>query len=199
LAGESKGEKKWNIINDVSDYAPGVKYSCFIGGDNPFSWINNPDITDGSSCVVIKESYGNAFVPFLVDHYQMVYVVDYRYYEDNLIDFVKENCDKKFSPLNRIYNITWLNGCLITYDISKRLAKKLIKLGIESTGIVDNKDKIPQSCLNVQQNNQRIGAKLFANKLSELFCPECDYGGANIRETITALLKKMYGGDNNGK
>ena len=85
------GEKKWNIINDVSDYAPGVKYSCFIGGDNPFSWINNPDITDGSSCVVIKESYGNAFVPFLVDHYQMVYVVDYRYYEDNLIDFVKEN------------------------------------------------------------------------------------------------------------
>ena len=84
-------EKKWNIINDVSAYAPGVKYSCFIGGDNPFSWINNPDITDGSSCVIIKESYGNAFVPFLVDHYQMVYVVDYRYYEDNLIDFVKEN------------------------------------------------------------------------------------------------------------
>ena len=103
------------------------------------------------------------------------------------------------APSKRRYNITWLNGCLITYDISKRLAKKLIKLGIESTGIVDNKDKIPQSCLNVQKNNQRIGAKLFANKLSELFCPECDYGGANIRETITALLKKMYGGDNNGK
>ena len=44
------------------------------------------------------------------------------------------------APSKRRYNITWLNGCLITYDISKRLAKKLIKLGIESTGIVDNKD-----------------------------------------------------------
>lgn len=82
---------KWNIIYDVSDYNHGAKYSCFIGGDNPISWINNPTITDGSSCVVIKESYGNAFVPFLVDHYQSVYVVDYRYYKDNLIDFVKEN------------------------------------------------------------------------------------------------------------
>lgn len=99
----------------------------------------------------------------------------------------------------RRYSITWLDGCLITYDISKRMAKKLIKLGVETTGIVDSKSKIPQSCLDVQQKNQRIGAELFANKLSELFCPECDYGGANIKETISALFKKMYGGENNGK
>ena len=33
---------------------------------------------------MIKESYGNAFVPFLVDHYQDVYVVDYRYYTGSL-------------------------------------------------------------------------------------------------------------------
>lgn len=85
------GQLKWNIIYDVSGYNHGAKYSCFIGGDNPFSWIHNPEITDGSSCVVVKESYGNAFVPFLVDHYQTVYVVDYRYYRENLINFVKEN------------------------------------------------------------------------------------------------------------
>lgn len=84
-------ERQWKIINDVSQYAPGVKYSCFIGGDNPYSRIDNPTLTDGSSCVVIKESYGNAFVPFLVDHYQTVHVIDYRYYTGNLVDFVKEN------------------------------------------------------------------------------------------------------------
>lgn len=89
---EKGGEEiKWNIINDVSTYAPGTKYSCFIGGDNPFAWIENPVVTDGSSCVVIKDSYGNAFVPFLVDHYQTVYVVDYRVYDRNLVDFIKEN------------------------------------------------------------------------------------------------------------
>ena len=63
---------------------------CFIGGDRPLSIIENPNITDGSSCVVIKESYGNAFVPFLVNSYQTVYVIDYRHYTDNLISFVKE-------------------------------------------------------------------------------------------------------------
>ncbi|HJA71658.1 MAG TPA: hypothetical protein IAA07_08810 [Candidatus Lachnoclostridium stercoravium] len=89
---EKSGEQRqWKIINDVSQYAAGVKYSCFIGGDNPYSRIDNPVLTDGSSCVVIKESYGNAFVPFLVDHYQTVHVIDYRYYKGNLVDFVKEN------------------------------------------------------------------------------------------------------------
>lgn len=82
---------EWFVVSDVSDYASGTKYSSYIGGDNPFTVISNPKIQDGSSCVVIKESYGNAFVPWLVDHYQNVYVVDYRYYTDNLTQFVKDH------------------------------------------------------------------------------------------------------------
>ena len=50
-----------------------------------------PTLQDGSSCLVIKESYGNAFVPFLVDHYQTVHVVDYRYFGENIPWFVEEN------------------------------------------------------------------------------------------------------------
>lgn len=89
---DSKGEEhKWNVVADATDYSEGSKYYCFIGGDQPYSKIENPNITDGSSCVVIKESYGNAFVPFLVNSYQTVHVVDYRYYTGNLIDLVKEN------------------------------------------------------------------------------------------------------------
>ena len=53
--------------------------------------IDNPNISDGTSCVLIKESYGNAFAPFLTDHYDKVYIVDYRYYKDDLTAFVKEN------------------------------------------------------------------------------------------------------------
>ena len=89
---DSKGvEHNWNVIADASGYAEGSKYYCFIGGDQPYSRIDNPNITDGSSCVVIKESYGNAFVPFLVNSYQTVHVVDYRYYTGNLINLVKTN------------------------------------------------------------------------------------------------------------
>lgn len=69
----------WNIVTDVNGWASSSKYSCFIGGDNPWSVIENPNVTDGSACIVIKESFGNCFVPFLVPDYQKIYVVDYRY------------------------------------------------------------------------------------------------------------------------
>lgn len=92
----------WKIVNDVSSYSSGTKYSAFIGGDNPYSIIKNQDIHDGSSIVVVKESYGNAFVPFLVDHYETVHVIDYRYYKGNLVDFVKKNGVQDVLFLNNI-------------------------------------------------------------------------------------------------
>lgn len=89
---DSKGnEHQGSIIADATEYSEANKYLCFIAGDQPYCRIDNPSITDGSSCVVIKESYGNAFVPFLVNSYQTVHVVDYRYYTGNLINLVKEN------------------------------------------------------------------------------------------------------------
>ncbi len=73
------------------------KYNCFIMGDNPLSEIHNESKSDGSSIIVVKESFGNALIPFLVDHYEYVYVIDYRYFTSTtgktLSQFVKEkNC-----------------------------------------------------------------------------------------------------------
>ena len=70
----------WRIVNDVSDYNSGAKYSAFSAADQIYAQIDNPTLTDGPSCVVIKESFGNAFIPFLVDHYSHIYIVDYRYF-----------------------------------------------------------------------------------------------------------------------
>ncbi len=92
----------WPVVMDGDQYGASSKYSVFIGGDNPYSVISNPTLTDGSSCVVIKESYGNAFVPFLVDHYQTVHVIDYRYYSGNLVSFVEENKVQDVIILNNI-------------------------------------------------------------------------------------------------
>lgn len=85
---------EYEIVNTKTDVwypAAGAKYNCFIAGDNPLSEIHNENITDGSSIVIVKESYGNAFVPFLVDSYEYVYVIDYRYWSGNLADFVLDN------------------------------------------------------------------------------------------------------------
>ena len=88
---DNKGQQiAWNVIYDVSYYDRGAKYSCFVAGDQVYASIHNPEITDGSSCAVVKESYGNAFIPFLVDHYEYVHILDYRYFNRNIPDFVIE-------------------------------------------------------------------------------------------------------------
>ncbi|MCC6093599.1 MAG: hypothetical protein LIV24_01010 [Eubacterium sp.] len=79
------------IVADASSYSSENKYLAFIGGDQPYEEIHNPAITDGSSCVILKESFGNCFVPWLVDHYQNIYVIDYRYYSGNLTQFVSDH------------------------------------------------------------------------------------------------------------
>ena len=71
----------YKVIYSVSSWNARSKYNTFIAGDQPFEEIHNPVLNDGSAAVVIKDSFGNAFVPFLVDDYQDVYVVDFRYFK----------------------------------------------------------------------------------------------------------------------
>ncbi len=80
-----------SVIYDETEAPSSLKYGAFIYGDNPYTVITNAERTDGSSCVVVKESFGNAFVPFLPDHYQTVYVIDYRYWKGSLTEFVRTN------------------------------------------------------------------------------------------------------------
>jgi hypothetical protein len=53
------------------------KYLCFISGDNPLTVIDT-SVKNGRKILVTKESYANAFIPFLTSHYEQIYVVDLR-------------------------------------------------------------------------------------------------------------------------
>lgn len=90
------------VIADASQYSTSLKYCAFIAGDNPYTVIRNKSIKDGSSCVVVKESFGNAFVPYLADHYETVYVIDYRYWEGDLCDFIKKKKSREVILINNI-------------------------------------------------------------------------------------------------
>ena len=70
------------IVNPqaATAFSDSQRYRCFIDGDYPFTAAHNPQKTDGSSVLIIKESYGNAFFPMLVDSYEYVYAVDYRFF-----------------------------------------------------------------------------------------------------------------------
>lgn len=64
------------VISYVGDNTSN-KYLCFIGGDHPITIINT-DVKDGPVCMLLKESYGNAFAPWLTSHYSKVIVIDPR-------------------------------------------------------------------------------------------------------------------------
>lgn len=114
-----------NATNDITHYHDGNvytnygiisgvgatwnKYLTFLGGDFALSHIHNPTLTDGSSVVLVKESFGNAFAPFLVDAFEDVWVLDYRFFpmfnDQTLDEFVKEK---------NIENVIFLNNLIAT-------------------------------------------------------------------------------------
>ena len=65
-----------SVVYTQLDEAVTNKYLCFIGGDTPICIVESE--VQGPTCIVLKESYGNAFVPFLTSHYGRIIVVDPR-------------------------------------------------------------------------------------------------------------------------
>ena len=57
-------------------------YPAFIGGDHPYLVINVPENDQDKCIMIIKDSYANAFIPFLTEHYGNIVVVDPRYAGD---------------------------------------------------------------------------------------------------------------------
>ena len=81
----------WPVICDASGWAAGTKYNCFAASDQPMNVFTNHDLNDGSACIVVKESFGNALMSYIADHYQTVYEIDYRYWSGSLVEFAKEH------------------------------------------------------------------------------------------------------------
>lgn len=54
-------------------------YSCYLTGDQAYIEINVPENDQDKTVLVIKESSGNAFVPFLTEHYGNIIVIDPRH------------------------------------------------------------------------------------------------------------------------
>lgn len=92
------------------------KYSVYLSGDHPLGKITT-EIKNDKKIVVIKDSYANSFIPFLIPHYEEIYIVDPRMYEGNIFDLIKEN---------NIDEILFLNYVLVNrYDGYSKLFMKI--------------------------------------------------------------------------
>lgn len=65
-------------------------YAVFLGGDFPWGEIQT-ERNNGRKIAVIKDSYANAFIPFLIPHFESIYYIDPRFFTGSLTEFVKEH------------------------------------------------------------------------------------------------------------
>jgi hypothetical protein len=90
-------------------------YGVFLGGDYPLMKIVS-DVKNKKKILIIKDSYGNAFSPYLTSHYEEVYIADYRYFNGNIKNLMQEN---KINEILLAHNTYVLNGA---YAMSREKA-----------------------------------------------------------------------------
>jgi hypothetical protein len=61
------------------------KYLVFLSSGDATWAVIKTDVKNGKKLLVIKDSYGNCLVPFLLPHYEEIYVVDPRFYDFDTI------------------------------------------------------------------------------------------------------------------
>lgn len=67
------------------------KYAIFLDNNHSLIKIVNNDINDNTNILIIKDSYANSMIPFLVNHYNNIYVIDPRYYKKSISKYINEN------------------------------------------------------------------------------------------------------------
>ena len=83
------------------------KYSIFLNNINSFVEIENKDFKGLEELVVIKDSYANSIIPFLVNHYKKIYVFDPRSYKKPISEFINE---KKIENVLILYNANTIDN-----------------------------------------------------------------------------------------
>lgn len=68
------------LLRDVTNANPNEKYLTFLSSDHALCEITNNSLPEGTACLLIKDSFGNCFAPYLTQNYHKVYAMDYRKY-----------------------------------------------------------------------------------------------------------------------
>ena len=67
------------------------KYSYFLDSNNHQKIeVVNKNVNNGRVLLVVKDSYANCFVPFLINHYEKVVILNTRYYRQGVAKAAKE-------------------------------------------------------------------------------------------------------------
>ncbi len=115
-----------SFFKDVGDPQSNA-YLTFFGGDEQIVKIRT-NVKNGRKLVVIKDSYGNAEPGYYMGSFEEIYIVDMRYFNLNLVDFINE------------MDITDVLFTMVTYSVFGENAENLPVIISQAKGqeIVDH-------------------------------------------------------------
>lgn len=95
------GKSNNNSIYDFEKLNSKDKYQVFFGGNHSEIKIETKN-KNGKHLLVFKDSYANAFIPFLIKDYESICVIDLRYFNKDLKKYISDNT---ISDVLILYNI----------------------------------------------------------------------------------------------
>ncbi len=81
-------------IYDLTKLEMKDKYAVYFGGNYGKITIKNPEAEGKGSLLIIKDSYANSMVPYLLDHYEQITMIDLRYYNESVPELAAEGWDE---------------------------------------------------------------------------------------------------------
>lgn len=112
-------------------------YATFLGGDFPLVRIETEN-HNARRVLVIKDSFGNAVCPFLAMHFEEVFVVDYRYFERNLLTFIRKN---RITEVIFLHN-TFVINTEFTFKKEKYLMRIKDPVAVEDESGMEKQGKV---------------------------------------------------------
>lgn len=82
------------------------KYSYFLNTNQPLIKITNNNLDNNKEILIVKDSFANSFIPLLANHYEKIHVIDLRYYNLPISNYMNEN---NLKDILLLYNINTLD------------------------------------------------------------------------------------------
>lgn len=102
--------KRFDSLYDKNKLNSKNKYQYFLHGDPAFAVVTGNPKAD-NEILIFKDSYAHSFIPFLTQNYSKIHIVDPRYYNLNIEDYLKKNNNIKHALF--LYNISTFNGSIL--------------------------------------------------------------------------------------
>ena len=78
------------VLYDMSYLEKKDKYSVFFGGNTPLLQIHT-GVEDGERILILRDSYADSLIPFLLSDFSEIHVIDLRYYKASIQEYLTEH------------------------------------------------------------------------------------------------------------